>query len=157
MARHTPNEQETLVTAAPSIQAPPIQRLDHWTLVSSDVERTRRFYAEVLGAALPQRTAGPASVTLAGTVIDFFPASTDQPPSPGSWGQHHAYIINLQDYDGWVEHLGRAGVAYQRTTHGWRRMSIYVDDPDGYHIELTVPFDEETVARREIEKRGLSV
>jgi hypothetical protein len=36
-------------------------------------------------------------------------------------------------------------------------MSIYVDDPDGYHIELTVPFDDETVGRREIEKRGLSL
>jgi catechol 2,3-dioxygenase-like lactoylglutathione lyase family enzyme len=125
--------------------------------VSSDVERTRRFYAEVLGAAVPARTAGPASVTLAGTVIDFFPANDGQPPSPGSWGQHHAYIIDLQDYDGWVEHLGSAGVAYQRTTHSWRRMSIYVDDPDGYHIELTVPFDDEEVGRREIAKRGLSV
>jgi catechol 2,3-dioxygenase-like lactoylglutathione lyase family enzyme len=121
------------------------------------VERTRRFYAEVLGATLPRRTAGPASVTLGGTVIDFFPASDEQPPSPGSWGQHHAYIIDLQDYDGWVEHLDRAGVAYERTTHSWRRMSIYVDDPDGYHIELTVPFEDEEIGRREIAQRGLSV
>ncbi len=32
---------------------------------------------------------------------------------------------------------------------------MYVDDPDGYHIELTVPFDDPEVARREIDKRGL--
>jgi catechol 2,3-dioxygenase-like lactoylglutathione lyase family enzyme len=134
---------------------PTIQRLDHWTLVTSDVERTRRFYADVLGAKLPERAGGPASVNLAGTVIDFFPASTDNAPSPGGWGQHHAYVINLEDYDGWVEHLGRHGIAYTRTTHGLHRMSIYVDDPDGYHIELTVVFDSVEVGRREIEKRGL--
>ena len=34
-------------------------------------------------------------------------------------------------------------------------MSIYVDDPDGYHIELTVEFENEEVGRREIEQRGL--
>lgn len=151
MVRRPTPGRGTYVTAAPSIQ-----RLDHWTLVTSDVDRTQRFYADVLGATVPRRGGGPASVNLAGTVIDFFPATEDQPPSPGSWGQHHAYIIDLKDYDGWVEHLARAGVAYERTTHGWRRMSIYVDDPDGYHIELTVPFDDEALARREIQKRGLS-
>jgi catechol 2,3-dioxygenase-like lactoylglutathione lyase family enzyme len=145
------------MTTTPSTQAPPIQRLDHWTLVTTDVERTQRFYAEVLGATLPRRGGGPASANLAGTVIDFFPASEGQPPSPGSWGQHHAYIIDLEDYDGWVEHLGQAGVAFERTTHSWRRLSIYVDDPDGYHIELTVPFDDEAVARREIARRGLPI
>ena len=138
------------MTAAPSIQ-----RLDHWTLVSSDVERTRRFYAEVMGAAVPKRTGGPASVNLAGTVIDFFPASDGQAPSPGSMSQHHAYIIDLHDYDGWTEHLTRSGVKYRRAIHGLRRMSIYVDDPDGYHLELTVPFDDDDTGRREIEKRGL--
>ncbi len=43
------------------------------------------------------------------------------------------------------------------TTHGLGRMSIYVDDPDGYHIELTVPFPDAETGRREIEKRGLEV
>jgi catechol 2,3-dioxygenase-like lactoylglutathione lyase family enzyme len=148
--RSTLTSEEAHVTAAPSIQ-----RLDHWTLVTSDVDRARHFYADVLGASPPKRVGGPASVTLAGTVIDFFPASEERPPSPGSWGQHHAYIIDLEDYDRWVEHLGQRGVAYERTTHGLRRMSIYVDDPDGYHIELTVPFEDEAVGRREIEKRGL--
>jgi len=135
--------------------APSMQRLDHWTLVTTDVNRTRSFYSEVLGASVPNRGGGPASVNLAGTVIDFFPASDDQPPSPGGWGQHHAYTINLDEYDRWVEHFSQHGVAFHRTTHGLYRMSIYIDDPDGYHIELTVVFDDMELARREIEKRGL--
>lgn len=40
--------------------------------------------------------------------------------------------------------------------HGMRRMSIYVDDPDGYHIELTVGFASEDDGRREIESRGIT-
>jgi catechol 2,3-dioxygenase-like lactoylglutathione lyase family enzyme len=136
-------------------RVPPIQRLEHWTLVSSDIERTKRFYTEVLGGVLPERSGGPASVNLAGTIIDFFPAGGDRLPSPGSGGQHHAYIIDLADYDAWVDHFQREGVSFRRTTHGLGRMSVYVDDPDGYHIELTVPFEDLEVGRREIEKRGL--
>ena len=137
--------------------APLVQRLEHWTLVASDVERTKRFYTEVLGARLPERQGGPVSVDLAGTIIDFFPAGGDRQPSPGSGGQHHAYIIRLEDYDPWVEHLRARDVPVRLTTHGLGRMSIYVDDPDGYHIEFTVPFDDLEQGRREIEKRGLRV
>lgn len=137
--------------------APPIQRLEHWTLVSSDVERSRRFYIDVLGAEPPARTGGPVSVSLAGTLIDIFPANERQQPSPGGGGQHHAYIIRLEDYDSWVDHFKDRGVHTRLTTHGLGRMSIYVDDPDGYHIELTVPFDNPEQGRQEIEKRGLTV
>ena len=137
------------------MSTPPVQRLEHWTLVSSDVERTQRFYTEVLGAKLPERTGGPASVDLAGTIIDFFPAGGDRAPQPGSGGQHHAYIIKLEDYDPWVEHFQKLNVPIRRTTHGMGHMSIYVDDPDGYHIEFTHPFEENEDARQEIEKRGL--
>lgn len=135
--------------------APPVQRLEHWTLVTNDVDRSKRFYTEVLGAQEPERVGGPTSVNLAGTVIDLFPANEQWQPSPGSGGQHHAYIIRLQDYDPWVEHFGRHEVPIRRTTHGLGRMSIYVDDPDGYHIEFTVPFENTDVGRKEIEKRGL--
>ena len=134
---------------------PPVQRLEHWTLVSTDVERTKRFYTEILGAELPERAAGPPSVNLAGTVIDFFPASDTAKPQPGGGLQHHAYIIRLEDYDPWVQHFERHNVPYHRTTHGMGRMSIYVDDPDGYHIEFTVLFEDDETGKREIEKRGL--
>jgi catechol 2,3-dioxygenase-like lactoylglutathione lyase family enzyme len=135
--------------------APPVQRLEHWTLVTTDVDRSKRFYTEVLGAREPERTGGPTSVNLAGTVIDLFPANKQWQPSPGSGGQHHAYIIRLEDYDPWVEHFGRNDVPIRKATHGLGRMSIYVDDPDGYHIEFTVPFEDTDTGRREIEKRGL--
>jgi catechol-2,3-dioxygenase len=135
--------------------APAVQRLEHWTLVTNDVERSLNFYTEVLGAAKPDRQGGPTSVNLAGTIIDLFPARGDWQPSPGSTGQHHAYIINLEDYDPWVEQLRKHNVDIQMRTHGLHRMSIYLDDPDGYHIEFTVPFEDDEIGRREIEKRGI--
>ncbi|MGH2366326.1 MAG: VOC family protein [Chloroflexota bacterium] len=136
-------------------QAPPVQRLEHWTLVAADVDRSRHFYTDVLGAEPPRRAGGPVSVTLAGTIIDIFPANEHQQPSPGGGGQHHAYIIQLEDYDPWVAHLRSQGCPAHLTTHGLHRMSIYIDDPDGYHIELTVPFDDAETGRGEISKRGL--
>jgi catechol 2,3-dioxygenase-like lactoylglutathione lyase family enzyme len=56
--------------------APAIQHLEHWTLVTSDIERTKRFYREVLGATEPRRVGpGPECMRLGNTTIDFFPAA----------------------------------------------------------------------------------
>ena len=135
---------------------PPVQRLEHWTLVTSDMERTKRFYRDVLGATSPPRgPVGPERVAFAGTTIDFFPAKEERQPSPGSHGQHHAYVIELEDYDPWVDHLREQQVPCRLATHGLRWMSIYIDDPDGYHLELTVPFDNDETGRAEMDKRGL--
>lgn len=134
---------------------PPVQNLVHWTLVASDVERSKRFYTEILGAT-PIARDWPPSVRLGNTTIDMFATTDDQHPEPGSPGQHHAYGIRLEDYDAWADHLRQCGVEFFRATHGVRRLSIYVDDPDGYHIELTAAIDDPEQGRREIEKRGLS-
>jgi catechol 2,3-dioxygenase-like lactoylglutathione lyase family enzyme len=64
--------------------APPVQRLEHWTLVTDDLERSKRFYTDVLGAEEPERTTGPTSVNFAGTIIDLFPAGGDRQPSPAA-------------------------------------------------------------------------
>ena len=102
-------------------KAPPVQRLEHWTLVASDVEASKRWYTEVLGAEVPRRD-GPTCVDLAGTLIDLFPSGGDRAPMPGSGGQHHAYIIKLEDYDPFVAHFDAIGQKYRRTTHGMGRL-----------------------------------
>lgn len=136
--------------------APPsVEKLLHWTLVARDVERSKRFYVEVLGAS-PIPRDWPPSVVLGGTTIDIFVATGEQKPEPGSLGQHHAYGIRLQDYDAWVEHLHAHEASVFLAHHGPRRLSIYVDDPDGYHIELTAVADSDEQGRQEIEKRGLA-
>ncbi len=128
--------------------------LQHWTLVARDVAQSKKFYTEVLGATEVDRD-WPPSVVLGGTVVDFFAATGDQQPSPGTRGQHHAYEIKLDDFDRWVEHLKACGVPHQLAHHGMLRISIYLEDPDGYHIELTASIDSEERGRQEIEKRGI--
>ncbi len=128
------------------------ERLDHWTLVTSDLARTQQFYNEVLDAE-PLDRASPAAVNFGGTTIDFFLEGDQQHPSPGS--DHHAYAIALQDFDAWAEQLRKHGVSVSFANFGRTRMSMLFDDPDGYHFEFVVPMDSEEVAIREMEKRGI--
>ena len=72
-------------------QAPTVERLDHWTLVSTDIDRSMRFYTEVLGATSRDRGqgrgGGPVAVRLANITIDFFQPDEQQPqPAPGGEG-----------------------------------------------------------------------
>jgi catechol 2,3-dioxygenase-like lactoylglutathione lyase family enzyme len=142
---------------AVSTQAPTVERIDHWTLVSSDIERTKRFYTEVLGAQARDRSGGggPPAVRLANTTIDFFaPDAQQQQPAPGGEGQHHAYIIKNEDFDTWIERFGSFGVPLRFGQFG-TRMSLLFDDPDGYHFEFTVPMESREKARDELTRRGL--
>lgn len=140
-------------------QAPVVERIDHWTLVSSDIERTKRFYTEVLGAtsrdrSQPGRGGGPVAVRLANTTIDFFEPNEHQRPSPGGEGQHHAYVIKYEDFDTWIERFRSFAVPLTFGNFG-SRMSMMFDDPDGYHVEFTVPRESREQAREELTKRGL--
>jgi catechol 2,3-dioxygenase-like lactoylglutathione lyase family enzyme len=145
-------------------QAPGIGGLAHYALVVSDIEATSRWYHDVLGAKVSPRQPGfPPQIVLADTVIDMFPGGGTSPaglpfgrPAPGSIGQHHAFAISLEDYDAWVSHLDTSGQQYRCAAHGTRFMSIYVDDPDGYHVELTVIFTDDSKGADEIGKRGLA-
>ena len=127
-------------------------RLDHWTLVTSDLARTRQFYTNVL-AAKPLDRNFPAGVIFGGTTIDFFLESDEQHPSPGI--DHHAYSIALEDFDAWADQLRANGVGVSFANFGRTRMSMLFDDPDGYHFELVVPMDSEEIATRELAKRGI--
>ena len=127
----------------------------HLSMPVSDLESARRFYVDVLGAEPLDRPGGaPPAVTIAGNTIDFFPADEEYVAAPGSRGQHHAFRIRLEDYDAWVDHLRGSGVPHELACHGPQRMSIYLEDPDGYHLELTLGIDAET-GRQEIAKRGI--
>jgi len=131
-----------------------VGKLEHWTLVTKDVGQSKRFYTQVLNATEVDREWPPA-VALGNTQIDLFTANDEQQPEPGSTGQHHAYHIELDDYDQWVDHIRSKGVQPFLAHHGARRLSIYVDDPDGYHIELTAAAESDEQGRQEIEKRGI--
>lgn len=133
--------------------APPVQSFEHWTLVTSDLARSKRFYVDVLGAT-PIEREFPPGVVFGGTTIDMFSATQEQHPEPGSLGQHHAYGIRLEDFDAWVQHLNKQDVPISIASHT-RHISIYLEDPDGYHFELVVRFNSREEAQAEIDRRGI--
>ena len=74
-----------------------VENLQHWTLVTNDMDRSKRFYVELLGAT-PVDREWPPAVQLGNTTVDLFAATGEQKPEPGSLRQHHAYRIRLEDY-----------------------------------------------------------
>ena len=124
-----------------------VQSLDHVTLVSQDLARTRRFYVDILGM---QRVARPefdfpgdwfqAGKTL--IHINVAGLEAGLPGTPSSSGTHptrgHHVAFLVDDVYATAQALRQAGLAIvagprQRPDGG---QQVYVSDPDGYLIEL---------------------
>ena len=129
----------------PAGERPPstARGLHHTALISSDVERTVRFYQEVLGFPLTELIENrdyPGSSHFFfgighGNLLAFFdfPGLDVGPYAEVLGGLHHMAIS--VDPDRWrelVDRLTEAGVAHE--VHSG--VSVYFRDPDGARIEL---------------------
>ena len=114
-----------------------LEALDHVGLVVSDVDRSVRWYQEVLGLRRPTRSLGGLPGRAGGQRQRGGPvpqrgrravpsttrcATSGSGPPPGPGG-------------GQVE-LAANGVEYEEGDYGvaW---SVYLPDPDGYQVEIT--------------------
>ncbi len=143
----TPTDRQRLREAylrAPADRAASTARgLHHTALISSDVERTIRFYQDLLGFPLTELIenrdyAGSSHFFFDignGNLLAFFdfPGLDLGPYAEVLGGLHHLAIS--MDSARWTEVLARldaAGVPYE--THS--EVSAYFRDPDGARIEL---------------------
>lgn len=128
---------------------PPTTGLHHVTNVSTDMERTREFYEEVLGFHTVKRTENyddpgtlhyyfsPTPAGEPGTVVSYF----EYPGSrgvPGPGASHH-FALGVPDeaaLRAWREHLRSAGVRVSPVRDRTYFRSIYLADPDGLTIEF---------------------
>jgi catechol 2,3-dioxygenase-like lactoylglutathione lyase family enzyme len=117
--------------------------LHHTALISSDVERTVRFYQDVLGFPLTELIENrdyPGSSHFFfdignGNLIAFFdfPGLDVGPYGEVLGGLHHMAIsVEPQKWDELVARLTEAGVEHE--VHSG--VSVYFRDPDGARIEL---------------------
>jgi catechol 2,3-dioxygenase-like lactoylglutathione lyase family enzyme len=117
--------------------------LHHTALISSDVERTVRFYQDVVGFPLTELIENrdyPGSSHFFfdlghGNLLAFFdfPGLDVGPYAEVLGGLHHVAIsVDPEHWAAAVERLDAAGVAHE--VHS--EVSVYFKDPDGARIEL---------------------
>jgi len=128
-----------------------MKRLLETALYVADLETSRRFYVQQLGAGVLLDTErllaldiGGASVLLLfahGTTEHALPTPGGLVPGHGAHGrQHIAFAIDSQRLDAWRVHLAGAGIAIESEVE-WPRggRSLYMRDPDGHSVELVTP------------------
>jgi catechol 2,3-dioxygenase len=118
-------------------------RLAHIVLRVRDIERSKRFYTEVLGLTqtgqIEQRmaffTAGAGSHDLAVVAL----GDEAEAPDPRRVGLYHfAYQVeSREELKRWHRHLRAQAVPIIGTTDHGVSQGIYFLDPDGNEIELT--------------------
>jgi catechol 2,3-dioxygenase-like lactoylglutathione lyase family enzyme len=120
-----------------------VLRGHHISFSIADLERSKHFYADVLGLAeipRPQMGIGGAWYGAGDTEVHLIvkPAGVDagQPPSSLSPVADHA-AFQIDDYDLAVAHLRAAGLEVLETSRAMGQ--LWVRDPDGHVIELIVP------------------
>jgi glyoxylase I family protein len=130
-----------------------ITELDHIVLNVSDIDRSVKFYTDVLGlqserlAEFKAGKVGFPSVRInADTIIDLFPVKTqahEQNTGGKSEGNlnHFCMVVGKEDFSSIVDYLKANDVTIREgPISRWgargRAMSVYFLDPDGNEIEI---------------------
>jgi lactoylglutathione lyase len=116
-----------------------IKEFMHAKLDVADLERSERFYAELLGLReivryeMPGETILQMSPTGRSPGVELWFRQGQQPAPAGEF--HIAFAVD--DTRAWVEHLRQHGVAVAEEPFQKGGETIaFVRDPDGYLVEL---------------------
>jgi catechol-2,3-dioxygenase len=146
-----------------------LQRLQHIVLWVSNVERSVRFYCDVLGFEVKHRYPNAAFLKIPGTPDDhhlgLFEQTGVQPPDERVARMYHAAweVGDLTDLSRARRRLSEARALVGQSDHG-SSLSLYAKDPDGLEFEIfwTVPLGAPAGTRPldldgELARRGLAV
>jgi catechol 2,3-dioxygenase-like lactoylglutathione lyase family enzyme len=133
--------------AAPQVQ---VTGINHVVLHVTDLERSKRFYLDVLGFEDRAITGGPPSMKASflrcgGQGLDLFEVAGDA--HGGEEMNHMALNVAAEDLDQLVACLSEAGVD---ASHRTPRNSVFISDPDGHRLEM-LP---RTASERSRERQG---
>ena len=146
-----------------------LRRLQHLVLWVSDVERSVRFYRDVLGFEVKVRYPNAAFLKIRGSADDhnlgLFEQRGVPPPDEGVARMYHSAweVGELTDLVHARRRLTEAGALVGSSDHGVS-LSLYAKDPDGLEFEVfwTVPGGEPAGTRplhleAELTRRGIAV
>jgi catechol 2,3-dioxygenase-like lactoylglutathione lyase family enzyme len=119
------------------------QGLDHVAIAVADVERSRRFYADVLGLERAHESWDvPVVMAADGTGVaifdrDLHPTNTPEDVEPPATRiLHIAFRVDREGLERARTELVERGLEVEFSDHGISH-SIYFADPDGHRLELT--------------------
>jgi catechol-2,3-dioxygenase len=146
-----------------------LKRLQHLVLWVADVERSVRFYCDVLGFEVKRRYPSAAFLVIPGAGNDhdlgLFEQSGVRPPDERVARMYHAAweVGELTDLAHARQRLVAARSFVGQSDHG-TSLSLYAKDPDGLEFEIfwTVPGGQPAGTRPldlegELTRRGLPV
>jgi catechol-2,3-dioxygenase len=146
-----------------------LRRLQHLVLFVSDVERSVRFYRDVLGFEVTVRYPNAAFMKIPGTPDDhhlgLFEQRGVRPPDERVARMYHSAweVGELRDLWRARERLVETGAFVGQSDHGVS-LSLYAKDPDGLEFEIfwTVPEGKPVGTRplhleAELARRGVTV
>jgi len=122
---------------------PPDTVVGHVHLRVSDLERSIRFYADVLGFEVTQRMGDAAAFLGAGGYhhhvgLNTWESRGGPPPAPGSTGLYHVAFryASRAALGGALRRLERHGIPLDGAADHGVSEALYLHDPDGNGVEL---------------------
>lgn len=117
---------------------------DYVVLIVEDLDRTLRFYMDVLGLQLGHRSGDYAQLNTGATRLAFYTREAMSKTlglplkAPGDETPGFEIGFKVEDVDeAFLETIEKGAMAAMRpTTRPWGQRTAYVRDPDGHLIEL---------------------
>jgi catechol 2,3-dioxygenase-like lactoylglutathione lyase family enzyme len=108
--------------------------VDHVVLHVGDVQRSKKFYTEVLGMTAYREDDGQVFLHAGQQGVALFKKAGDGPLTPGNDLNHLALNVASGTYETLKAELERHGVAV--TGRPGEDRCIYFRDPDGHRLQL---------------------